>query len=58
MSIYDSLGFDTELGEPAENRRANLAPGCPKGFALMGITGAVAMKLKCAEGAETVWVLY
>ena len=43
MSIYDSLGFDTELGEPAEDRRATLAPGCPKGLALMGVVGAVVL---------------
>ena len=43
MSVYDSYGFDTELGEPAEDRRDTLAPGCRKGLALMGVTGAVVL---------------
>ena len=43
MSVYDSYGFETELGEPAEDRRDTLAPGCRKGLALMGITGAVVL---------------
>ena len=37
MSIFDALAFDTEMGEPSEERRENLAPGCATGIALMGI---------------------
>ena len=40
ISIYGALAFDTELGEPCEDRRETLAPGCAKGLMLMGVKGA------------------